>query len=217
MSELKNLINQQREKVLSDLYTNFQSVAYLGKHYTLADSDYCDNNSRFPDAGTDGSGRTVEQLIPVHWNEKEKEKIRDQIISLDVLDKKEHWDTVTSEYMKSFQCGFHYLDSYSFKYYLSAFINLYIANPVSTNDFSQRFFNWFLNPHTVVNDWYSSLGFPQLKVVVDFLIYVVMLNSDDSFAAKQALEIEWLKHENYGKSMLGKYLEEKMIDDFIEK
>jgi|GEM_PF-5094769 len=217
MSELKNLISQQREKVLSDLYAKFQSVAFLGKHYTLADSDYCDNNNRFPDAGISGSNRTLEQLIPENWEEKEKEKIKKQIASRSVLEKRDHWDTVTSKYMNSFQCGFHYLDEHSFKYYLSAFINLYVANPVSTNEFSQRFFNWFLNPHVESDRWFNSLDPSQIKVVTDFLIYTVMLNSDDSFVATAALEDEWLNYDGYGKSILEKYLEEKMINDFIEK
>lgn len=216
MSEIKKLISQQREQVLSALYKNFQSVAYLGKHYTLADGDYCDSNSRFPDAGVIGSGRTVEQLIPTYWDEKEKEKISEQIISLDVLDKREHWDMVSSKYMKDFQCGFHYLDDHSFKYYLSAFINLYIANPLSTNEYSQRFFNWFLNPHANVK-WFNSLDISQIRLVVDFLIYVVMLSSDDSFVAMEALEVNWLNHDDYGRSTLEKYFEEKMISDFIEK
>lgn len=213
---LKKIIIAHKEKLSCDIKNCFEEESFLGINYSLADCDYCDSYNRYPDAGVYGSGKNIEQLIPLDWDQVEQKKIKSQLLTKAILDKQEHWSSVSWEYMDYFNTGFLYLSIYSFRYYLAAFIHSYVESP-RYNRLYERYFNWFCCAHESKKFWLLELTQAQINCVTDFLIYVVMLSNDESYLAKTALKSGWLNYDNYGVTTLKEYEEQKMIQDFIDK
>lgn len=223
MKTSMEIMYSHKNMLLEKLVEEFSDVGSLGYENSLLECNYFDSNRWFPSDGTDWvskvTGLTKENLLS-HWSEKEKHILLKEIAMKKNLFRNDHWRSVNIDFFIRHQFGLGYLTTFAFKYYLAAWIYLYIssdeADRENLSEVSDRFFKKLGQGFVSSKDKYwLSMTKDQKLVTSDFFIYIQMISTVDSFKALQALQDGWLDLNQNGKIILRAYNEAKEIDDFI--
>lgn len=117
------------KKILNKEYYECQ---YLGFHHSLAEGDFYDRYSVFPDAFRskvkNNECLEFDESI-YHEFEYDLQCIVESISLGKVIEKKLSWVDVSTQYLEYFAGGFVFLSDYSKNFYIAAWINKYIDNP----------------------------------------------------------------------------------------
>lgn len=218
MKDIEVLIAKQKNTALSALFNVFGSSEKLGYSYSLADCDFFDSNRCYPEHWSNRPNIGAINPIPEYWYEEDRKIALEQIHDRKVIYKAQHWSSISANYIDKYQCGFFYMEIKTFKFYLAAFIFQLMNDTQGAGNYSDRFFNCFLDGYDRdERGWLASLKEDEVHVIIDFLIYLYMKGGDYSFVSKNCIDSFWAKGVVYGKAIVDDFDQEKMINDFIEK
>lgn len=159
-----------------ELLDSFTEVPFLGTEYSLADYDFFDTNRTFPRRGYAWIEANLKlaraDLMPSHWPREELEMLDDQLANGYVLDKRCHWNSLTTDYLERHWCGLAHMERKPFLFYLPGWMHAFITdeNPQKSLCLSSAyFFSKFSSLHFADEKYFSWMSGHQKSVLVDFL------------------------------------------------
>lgn len=172
------------------LLAAFSDVSCLNAMHTLAACDYYDSYKVFPEDGVNLNSNGFESNLE-YWGFQAEKEINSERNSKTITIKSYHWSSVEPEYMERHWAGIYYIEPYAFKFYLAAWIHLYIEFEEKMGVVSSCFLKLlegFLGDNPVHEVDFSV---DQKLVIASFMLLVVQRKNSESDTAKQCLDVGW--------------------------
>lgn len=164
------------DELKGKIYQEFNEVKSLGFEYSLADYDFFDSNHCFPNKGYGWIDANLKlqktDLLPARWPTQDLALLDTQLENACVVEKKEHWDTVSTDYLERHWCGLAHLDRRPFLFYFPAWMLQYLRSSESLGLSSTHFFTRFSAVDFADRTWFDWMSDAQKKVAVNFFLEV---------------------------------------------